>query len=81
MTTLTRNLLVDHFRRTRMERATDSLDATATGEDDGSTMANRLADPKPSQEAHVAGLELKVKIQQALAQLSPELREAVILRG
>jgi RNA polymerase sigma-70 factor (ECF subfamily) len=80
LTTLTRNLLVDHFRRTRMERATDSLDATATGEDDGSTMASRLADGKPSQEAHVAGLELKVKIQQALAQLSPELREAVILR-
>lgn len=80
MTTLTRNLLVDHFRRTRMDRATDSLDASLTGEDDGSTMANRLADGKPSQEAHVAGLELKVKIQQALAQLSPELREAVILR-
>ena len=80
MTTLTRNLLVDHFRRTRMERATDSLDASMTGEDDGSSMASRLADGKPSQEAHVAGLELKVRIQQALAELSPELREAVILR-
>ena len=43
-------------------------------------MASRLADPRSGQEAHVAGLELKVKIQQALAQLSPELREAVILR-
>jgi RNA polymerase sigma-70 factor (ECF subfamily) len=80
MTTLTRNLLVDHFRRTRMERATDSLDASLTGEDDGATMASRLADGKRSQEDHVAGLELKVRIQQALAQLSPELREAVILR-
>jgi len=80
MTTLTRNLLVDHFRRTRMERATDSLDASVTGEEDGVTMASRLADPRSGQEAHVAGLELKVKIQQALAQLSPELREAVILR-
>jgi len=80
MTTLTRNLLVDHFRRTRMERATDSLDASLNGEDDGATMASRLADGKRSQEDHVAGLELKVRIQQALAQLSPELREAVILR-
>jgi RNA polymerase sigma-70 factor, ECF subfamily len=80
MTTLTRNLLVDHFRRSRMDRATDSLDASLTGDDDGSSMASRLSDGKPSQEAHVAGLELKVKIQQALAQLSPELREAVILR-
>jgi RNA polymerase sigma-70 factor (ECF subfamily) len=80
MTTLTRNLLVDHFRRTRMERATDSLDASLNGEDDGATMASRLADPRRSAEDHVAGLELKVRIQQALAQLSPELREAVILR-
>ncbi|WP_263383130.1 RNA polymerase sigma factor [Granulicella arctica] len=80
ITTLTRNLLVDHFRRTRLDRASDSLDATFNGEDDGPTMAERLTDPRPSQEHHVAGLELKVRIQEALAQLSPELREAVILR-
>src|SRR5437868_7968421 len=80
ITTLTRNLLVDHFRRTKMDRASDSLDASFSGEEDGATLASRLADPKPSQEAHAAGLELKVKIQQALAQLSPELREAVVLR-
>jgi len=80
ITTLARNLLVDHFRRTRLERATDSLDASLSPEDDGPSMADRLADPRPSQEAHASGLELKVRIQQALAQLSPELREAVVLR-
>jgi RNA polymerase sigma-70 factor (ECF subfamily) len=80
ITTLTRNLLVDHFRRTRLERATDSLDASLSGDDDGPSMADRLADPRPSQEAHASGLELKVRIQQALAHLSPELREAVVLR-
>ncbi len=80
ITTLARNLLVDHFRRTRLDRASDSLDTTFDGEPDGPTMADRLADPRPSQEHHVAGLELKVRIQQALKQLSPELREAVILR-
>jgi RNA polymerase sigma-70 factor (ECF subfamily) len=80
ITTLARNLLVDHFRRTRLERATDSLDASLSPDDDGPSMADRLADPRPSQEAHAAGLELKVRIQQALAQLSPELREAVVLR-
>jgi len=80
ITTLARNLLVDHFRRTRLDRATDSLDASLSSDEDGATYADRLADPRPSQEAHAAGLELKVRIQQALAQLSPELREAVVLR-
>jgi RNA polymerase sigma-70 factor (ECF subfamily) len=81
LTTLARNLLVDHFRRTRLERASDSLDASSSGEEDGGpTLADRLADPRPSQESHAAGLELKARIQQALAQLSPELREAVVFR-
>jgi RNA polymerase sigma-70 factor (ECF subfamily) len=80
MTTLARNLLVDHFRRTRMERACDSLDATVGGDEDGATFADRLADTRPSQEKHASGLELKARIQQALAQLSPELREAVVFR-
>jgi RNA polymerase sigma-70 factor, ECF subfamily len=80
ITTLARNLLVDHFRRTRLDRASDSLDASFDGEEDGPTMGDRLADPRPSQEHHVAGLELKVRVQNALKQLSPELREAVILR-
>ena len=47
ITTLARNLLVDHFRRTRLDRATDSLDATFDGEEDGPTLADRLADPGP----------------------------------
>ena len=80
ITTLARNLLVDHFRRTRLERASDSLDSSLTEDDDGPSMADRLADPRPSQETHTAGLELKARIQHALAQLSPELREAVVLR-
>lgn len=79
--TLARNLLVDHFRRTRMERVTDSLDVSF-GDGDGAapTLADRLADTRPTQEAHASGLELKAKIQQALSQLSPELREAVVFR-
>lgn len=80
ITTLARNLLVDHFRRTRLDRASDSLDATFDGEEDGPTMADRLADPRDSQEQQFAGQELKTRIQEALKQLSPELREAVILR-
>ncbi len=74
------DLTQDHFRRTRLDRASDSLDASFDGGEDGPTMGDRLADPRPSQEQHVAGLELKVRVQNALKQLSPELREAVILR-
>ena len=80
ITTLTRNLLVDHFRRTRMDRATDSLNASFDGDPDSPTLADQLADPRPSQDQHVAGQELKIRLQAALKELSPELREAVILR-
>lgn len=80
ITTLARNLLVDHFRRTRVDRFSESLDATYDGEEDGPSMADKLADSRPSQEQHMASLELKERVQEALKQLSPELREAVILR-
>jgi len=80
LTALTRNLLVDHYRRSRMDRLSDSLDVSASGEEEGPTRAERLADSRGGQERHVAGLELRSKIQSALAQVSPELREAVILR-
>ena len=80
VTTLTRNLLVDNYRRTRMERVSDSLDESYGEDEDGPTKAERLADGGKSQEQHVAGLELRTQIQAALKQVSPELREAVILR-
>ena len=80
LTTMTRNLLVDNYRRARMDRASESLDDTYDGEDDGPTKAEKLADKQPNQEQHVAGLELRAQIQMALAKVSPELREAVILR-
>ena len=80
LTALTRNLLVDNYRRTRVERASDSLDEPFAGEEDGPTRAERLQDSGAGQERHVAGLELCREVQTALARISPELREAVILR-
>jgi RNA polymerase sigma-70 factor (ECF subfamily) len=83
LTTLTRNLLVDNYRRTRLERASESLDEPLGNDMDGGTgetKASRLEDTGRSQEQHVAGLELRAQIQEALKQVSPELREAVILR-
>lgn len=80
ITTLTRNQLVDNYRRTRLNRNTDSMDVSLSGEEDGPTMAERLPDSRLNQEQRFAGLELRTLIQAALAKLSPELREAVILR-
>ncbi|HTV08828.1 MAG TPA: sigma-70 family RNA polymerase sigma factor [Candidatus Aquilonibacter sp.] len=80
LTTLTRNLLVDNYRRSRMDRSSDSLDESIDGDEDGPSRLDRLADSRPGQDHHVAGLELRAQVQQALAQVSPELREAVILR-
>ena len=80
LTAMTRNLLVDHYRRSRMQRASESLDEPLPGTEDGPTRLERLEDPRPGQERHVAGLELRAAVQAALTQVSPELREAVILR-
>lgn len=83
MTTLTRNLLVDHFRRSRQERVTSSLDQgweTAGGNDEMPPPIERLEDGRPSAHQKAFNRELYTLIQQALKQLSPELREAVILR-
>ncbi|MGB0034876.1 MAG: sigma-70 family RNA polymerase sigma factor [Candidatus Acidiferrales bacterium] len=73
LTSVTRNLLVDHYRRTRRDRMTDSIeDAMPKLEEKHSSARtpDRLA----------MSAELSVQLQRALARLSPELREAVILR-
>ena len=44
VTTVTRNLLVDHFRKGKYDRITDSLDATPGDQEDGLTFADRLED-------------------------------------
>jgi len=79
ITTLTRNLLVDHFRRTRQQRVTNSMDA-GWNETDDLTIAARLAANGPTQHDRAAQKEIARMVQSALARISPELREAVILR-
>jgi len=82
ITTLTRNLLVDHFRRTRNLRNTGSLDEGWDEGGEGRPMAqiDRLEAKGPTQHDQATRRELEKMVQQALAQVSPELREAVILR-
>jgi len=80
LTTLTRNLLVDHFRRSRQDRVTDSMDAGLREEDDSLSLSDRLEDHGPSPDDHLASKETQKLVQEALTRLSPDLREAVILR-
>jgi RNA polymerase sigma-70 factor (ECF subfamily) len=83
ITTMTRNLLVDNFRRTRNQRATSSLDE---GWDQTEELrphlraADRLADAGPSPHEAAARNELKKMVEKALMRVSADLREAVILR-
>ena len=80
VTTVTRNLLVDHFRKGKYDRITDSLEATPGNQDDGLTLAEKLEDRSAGPEARVRSQEAQTMVHQALRKLSPELREAVILR-
>jgi len=79
ITTMTRNLLVDNFRRTRNQRATDSLDA-GWDETDELRPVDRLQASGPSPHEKAAQKELAKMVQGALAKVSVDLREAVILR-
>jgi RNA polymerase sigma-70 factor (ECF subfamily) len=80
ITTLTRNLLVDHFRKTKNDRLTDSLDATASEHEDAMPLGDRIPDGGPAPDSGVQSRETKETVHEALQKLSPELREAVILR-
>ena len=73
LTRLTRNLLIDHYRRGRMHRLTDSI------EDQLPVLEERgAAGARP--DGMLAGREASEILQAGLRKLSPDLREAVVLR-
>jgi len=80
VTTIARNLLVDHFRRTKHDRMTDSLDAPVSEHKDQVPRGDRIQDSSLPPDAHVQSRETRESVHHALQKLSPELREAVILR-
>ena len=80
VTTITRNLLVDHFRKTKGDRITDSLDGPVSEHEDAQPLSEQIADRAAPPDAAVQSRETKEMVHQALQKLSPELREAVILR-
>ena len=77
--TMTRNLLVDNFRRTRNQRATGSLDDGWESAEELKPVDRLVARGVSPHEA-AAKKELAKMVQEALARVSVELREAVILR-
>jgi RNA polymerase sigma-70 factor, ECF subfamily len=80
ITTMTRNLLVDHFRKTKHDRVTDSLESSVTEDEEGPTLGDQIQDASAAPDATLASRETKTIVHRALQKLSPELREAVILR-
>ncbi|MBZ5515103.1 MAG: RNA polymerase sigma factor [Acidobacteriia bacterium] len=68
-----RNHLVDHYRRTKRDRATSSLD-------DALPAIEEKSSPVADATAQVESRERRELLQRALERLSPDLREAVVLR-
>jgi len=70
---LTRNLLIDHYRRRRQDRLTESIEAQLPVLEERHALGGRT-------EGLLAGREAGEVLERALAKLSPELRETLILR-
>lgn len=78
---LTRNLLIDHYRRTRIERITDSIEVQLPAAEGRPRLNAEEKFRSPSRpDSAVAGREASELLQAALGKLSPELRETIILR-
>ncbi len=80
VTTITRNLLVDHFRKSKQDRVTDSLDGAPSEHEDAMPLSEQIPDKAAPPDARVQSREARESVHRALQKLSPELREAVILR-
>ena len=73
LTSVTRNLLVDHYRRTRRDRVTDSIE-------EAMPQLEEKHSPERTPDRFAQASELSAQLQRGLSRLSPELREAVVLR-
>jgi len=80
VTTITRNLLVDHFRKSKQDRMTDSIDSAPSEHEDAMPLSEQIQDTALTPDARAQSREVKETVHKALQKLSPDLREAVILR-
>jgi RNA polymerase sigma-70 factor, ECF subfamily len=70
---LTRNLLIDNYRRSKQDRATASIEEQLPRIEESTAISSRA-------DGMLAGREASELLQGALQKLSPELRETVVLR-
>jgi RNA polymerase sigma-70 factor (ECF subfamily) len=70
---LARNLLIDHYRRNKLDRASSSIEEQLPMLEEKTAALGRT-------EGMLAGREASEFLQTALQKLSPDLRETVILR-
>jgi RNA polymerase sigma-70 factor, ECF subfamily len=73
LTRLTRNLLIDNYRKGKLDRATDSLETRLPVLEEKAAVSSRT-------DGLLSSRETGQLLQQALQRLSPELRETIILR-
>ena len=73
LTRLTRNLLIDHYRRSRLDRSTDSIE-------DQLPVLEQTRGVESRTDSAVSSREASEILQKGLQKLSPELRETLILR-
>jgi RNA polymerase sigma-70 factor (ECF subfamily) len=76
LTRLGRNLLIDHYRRTKQDRATDPIEDQLPMLEQKEYTGQASVRP----DRVLAGREASELLQAALGKLSPELRETVVLR-
>jgi RNA polymerase sigma-70 factor (ECF subfamily) len=70
---LTRNLLIDHYRRTKLNRATDSIEEQLP-------MLEETSPARSRADTLLTDRETSEILQAGLQKLSPDLRETVVLR-
>ena len=75
---VTRNLLIDHYRQTKDDRVT--ISSESSNEDEEYSLLDRIPSDTPSPEARIEREQRNAILNRGLNFLSPELREAVILR-
>jgi RNA polymerase sigma-70 factor (ECF subfamily) len=76
LTRLSRNLLIDNYRRTKQDRVTEPIEDQLVTLEQRESAGGAAARP----DRVLAGREASEVLQGALGKLSPELRETVILR-